>query len=139
MVRQRVQDDVPVGCSEREGTLGGGDGLVIRTHVAEMDGQKARDVSQPTMIVEGHSQGLGLAQSRQDTLRVARRQERRAQGEAEIDGLLARVTLLRQMREGTERLLEVLHGLAVGRPRQSLLPRLPAVRQGLGPDLPRRA
>ena len=38
--------------------------------------------------------------------------------------------------EGAERLLEVPHGLAVGRPRQGLLPRLPAVRQGLGPHLP---
>ena len=41
--------------------------------------------------------------------------------------------LLRQMREGTERLLEVPHGLAVGRPRHGLLPGLPAVRQGLVP------
>ena len=61
--------------------------------------------------------------------------ERRAQGEPEIDGLLACVALLRQMREGTERLLEVPHGLAVGRPRHGLLPRLPAVRQGLVPHL----
>ena len=37
--------------------------------------------------------------------------------------------------EGTERLLEGPHGLAVGRPRHGLLPRLPAVRQGLVPHL----
>ena len=37
MVRQRVQDDLPAGRGEREGTLGGGDGLVIRAHEAEMD------------------------------------------------------------------------------------------------------
>jgi len=67
---------VPVGYGECEGTLRGGDGLVIRTHTAELDGQKARDMSQPTMIVEGHSEGLGLAQSRQDSLSVARWQER---------------------------------------------------------------
>ena len=41
----------------------------------------------------------------------------------------------RQMREGTERLLEAPHGLAVGRPRHGLLPRLPAVHQGLVPHL----
>ena len=40
------------------------------------------------------------------------------------------------MREGTERLLEVSYGLAVGRPCQGLLPRLPEVRQGLVPHLP---
>ena len=39
------------------------------------------------------------------------------------------------MQEGTERLLEVPHGLAVGRPCQGLLPRLPAVCQGLVPHL----
>ena len=37
--------------------------------------------------------------------------------------------------KGTERLLEGPHGLAVGRPRHGLLPRLPAVRQGLVPHL----
>jgi hypothetical protein len=44
----------------------------------------------------------------------ARRQKRRAQGESEVDGLLARVALLRQMHEGTERLLEIPHSLAMG-------------------------
>ena len=43
---------------------------------------------------------------------------------------------LRQMREGTERLLEGPHGLAVGRPRHGLLPGLSAVRQGLVPHFP---
>ena len=37
VVRQRVQDDIPAGRGEREGALGGGDGLVIRAHEAEMD------------------------------------------------------------------------------------------------------
>ena len=58
-----------------------------------------------------------------------------AQGEPEVNGLLARVARLRQMREGTERLLEGPNGLAVGRPRHSLLPRLLAVRQSLVPYL----
>ena len=37
LVRQRLQDDIPAGRGEREGALGGGDGLVIRTPDAEMD------------------------------------------------------------------------------------------------------
>ena len=37
LVRQRVQDDIPTGRGEREGALAGGDGLVIRAHVAEME------------------------------------------------------------------------------------------------------
>src|SRR5260370_23687374 len=86
-------------------------------------------------IVEGDSKGLGLMQISQDTLKVARRRERRAQGEPETDGLLACGTCLRQMREGTERLLEISSSLVVGRLYHGLLPSLPAVRQGLGPQL----
>ena len=52
-----------------------------------------RDLSQPTRVVEGRREGLGLAQIRQDTPKIAERPERRAQGESEIDGLLARVAL----------------------------------------------
>src|SRR5438128_9048397 len=61
--------------------------------------------------------------------------KRRAQGEPEVNGLLACVTLLRQMREGIERLLEIPHSLAIGRLRHRLFSRLPAVRQGLVPHL----
>jgi hypothetical protein len=79
------------------------------------------------MIVEGLGKGLGLPQRREDTPKIARRKERRAQGDAEIDGLLACITRLRQMREDTERLLEGPHSLAMGRSREGLLPCLPAV------------
>jgi hypothetical protein len=57
-------------------------------------GQKARDLSQATRVSEGLGQGFGLAQTRQDTPTVVRRLERHAQGESEIDGLLARVPCL---------------------------------------------
>src|SRR5712691_5790513 len=36
VVRQRVQDDLPTSRGEHKGALGGGDGLVIRAHGAEM-------------------------------------------------------------------------------------------------------
>src|SRR5215831_8349889 len=87
------------------------------------------------MVVEGRSKRLGLAQQCQDTLRAARRMECRAQGKPEIDGLLVRVTGLRQMRESTECLLEISYSFVIGRPFQGPLPRLPAVVEGLVPDL----
>lgn len=77
------------------------------------------------MIVKSHRQGLGFAQVRQDAPIVARGLVRRAQGQAEIDALRVSVGLLRQMREGTECLLEGPHSLAVGRPGHGFLPRLP--------------
>jgi len=36
LIFQRVQDDILAIRGEREGALGGGEGLVIRTHVQEM-------------------------------------------------------------------------------------------------------
>src|ERR1043166_7509682 len=119
-VRQRLQDDFPAGRGEHEGALGGSDGLVIRPPEKKIVGQKERDLSQPTRVIEGLREGLRFTQVRQDTLQVACRQERRAQGESEIDGLLARAARLRQTLEGTERLLEVAHRLTVGRPGQGL-------------------
>ena len=35
-VRHRLQDDLPAGRGEREGALGGSEGLVMRAHEAEM-------------------------------------------------------------------------------------------------------
>jgi hypothetical protein len=78
-----------------------------------MDRQQARDLPQPTRVVEDLGEGLSLVQSRQDVLRVARRQERRTQGEPQVDGLLTRITLLWQMLEGTECLLDAYDGLVV--------------------------
>src|SRR5215510_1654172 len=94
-----------------------------------------RDPSHPTRIVEGCCEGLGLTQIHQCTPQVARRNERYAQGEPEINGLFTCIARLLQMREGTERLLKVPHGLTVGRPRHSLLSRLATVHQGLVPYL----
>lgn len=76
LVRHGVQDDIPAGRGEREAALGGDDGLVKHAPALEMDRQKAADPPQPTRVVEAHCEGLGLAQTRQDTPCVARRQER---------------------------------------------------------------
>jgi hypothetical protein len=94
-VRQRVQNNFPAGRREGEGALGTGDGLVMRTPVAEMEGQKERDLSLPMRVFEGRCKSLGLTQTRQDTPKGARRKERIAQGEPEVDGLLARDMLRR--------------------------------------------
>jgi hypothetical protein len=60
LVRLRLLNDIPTGGGECEGTLGGGDDLVMRAHVAEMACQSDRDLCEPTRVIEGHRQGLGL-------------------------------------------------------------------------------
>ena len=66
------------------------------------------------MVVKSRCQRFSLAQVCHNTLRVARWQERRAQGESESDGLLVCIALLRQMRQGPECLLEIPYSLTVG-------------------------
>ena len=72
LVRQRVQDDIPAGRGEREGALGGGDGLVIRAHEAEIDAtERARPVPAdagrrgPPRGPRPRAEPPGYAQSRQ--------------------------------------------------------------------------
>ena len=98
-----------------------------------MDGQKPSDLSKPTRIVEGHrraSASRRYARMRAESF-DGRSAERR--GEPDIDGLLARVTLFRQMREGTESLFEIAHSLLVGRPCQGFGASLPEIGDRLVP------
>ena len=67
--------------------------------------EKARGLSQATRVVESHCERLGLAQIRQDTVRVMRRQECGAQA-SRNDSLLARVSRVSGSGQGTEGLLE---------------------------------
>src|SRR5262245_3866945 len=64
LIHHRVQDDVPTSRGEPEGTLAGGDGLVMRAHQVEIVYQKARNLSEPTRVVEVYRESLGLAQTR---------------------------------------------------------------------------
>ena len=114
-VRQRLQDDLPAGRGERQGALAGGNGLVIRTPVSEKWTDRKRKTCPSRRGSSSASARASASRSiRQDTPKVARRPERRAQGEPQVDGLLMCIARLRQMRQGAERLLEGLHGLAVG-------------------------
>ena len=106
--------------------------------IVEIVGQKERDLSQPTRVVEGRGEGLGLAQAVRG---CAQSPSGRAPcaGRAGDRWPARRVALLRQMREGAERLLEVPHGLAVGRPRHGLLPACRQYARALSHTSPRRA
>jgi hypothetical protein len=61
VVRLRAQADLPAGRGKGQGALSGGDDLVIRTDPVELVWQKERHLSQPTWVIEGRGEGLGLA------------------------------------------------------------------------------
>ena len=71
-----------------------------------------------------------------ETLGVERWQECRAQGEPEVDRLLLRLALGRQMLQGMQRLVEIPHSLMVSRARHGSFPGLSEIRQSFIPDLP---
>jgi hypothetical protein len=135
-LRDDREANIPQGSGNRQGALARGEGTVRVACKRKMGEQKGRDPSQPGLIAQGLGKGFGFLQADEDPFPLSQREERSAQVETEIDGLREGITRLRQTPEGTERLLEVLHGLAVGRACHGLLPRLPAVRQGLVPHLP---
>ena len=72
-----------------------------------MQRQRDGDFCQPGRIVERCRENFRLAHARHRAAKLATWMECRSQGEPEINGLLARVTSVRQMRKCLNRLLEV--------------------------------
>ena len=89
----------------------------------------------PMQIPERSGQGLGLAEVVEQPLDLAEAVERDLKIEPEVDGLLARLGALGQMRQGAEGLLEAAHGLPVRGSRHGLGGGLAEVRHGLRPHL----
>ncbi len=132
VIRHDLKADIPEGCGESERTLPGLDGMVKVAPPPEVFGHIDGDLPQPPSIVQDLGEGLRLTQAAEDPPVLSERHERIAQVEAQIDGLLARGACLRQMRQGTERLLEGPHGLAMRRALEGALPGPLPIGQGLG-------
>jgi hypothetical protein len=136
LVRQRMQDTLPTGAGQRAGALGSGEGLLMGAHEGAMACEKARDLAQPRRGVEAHREGLRLTQTRQDTPWVASRLERRAQGQLEVQGPLARGARCRQMLQRTQRRLDIPPAARCAACAMALALRPPGRRAGLGPTPP---
>ena len=100
--------------------------------LAQVGGQLAESAS----IVEDPHEALGFAEVAEDPLGVSEWKERRPKIEAQIDRLLQRATVLGQMLERRQRLLQTRHGVSVGGPRDRPGAGLTEVRDGLLPELP---
>jgi hypothetical protein len=89
-----VEDELPVVQRERTGALGGRNGLVMGPLGCATKGQKEIDLPQSTRIAEGRGEALSFTQIGHDTLLLPRRRECIAQGQAQVDRLLAGVACL---------------------------------------------
>ena len=111
------------------------DRVLIVTHAPERVRHGAKNLSKPPLVTQSFSDCLGFTQVIEASSKFPELYQRRVQPIEQIDGLGKHVTRLREMSEGTERLLRRDDRLAVGRPRQGLRPGLPAVAHGLVPPL----
>src|SRR5439155_12901240 len=91
------------------------------------------DPPEPTAVVEGRGQSFRFAQVGGDALAFSERMQRTAQGDPDIDGLLARLVRERKVLQSLERLFQKRHSFPVGRLGVDFGARLPAVGDGLLP------
>jgi hypothetical protein len=134
-VRLDGREVIPAGGSQSEGTLAGRNGLVILANADEVLCQTDGDPSQPARIVQGFCQRFGDAHVVQDALKLPEAKACTVQGKPQIDGLLTQRALFRQMLKGRQSLFVTAHGCARRRALHGLCPSLPAVHQGLVPQL----
>jgi hypothetical protein len=76
------------------------------TRQPEMESHERRNPSQPVLIANPLGERLSLAEEVEDSRELSERSERVSKIQPEINPLLDRFTSLRNMREGSERLLE---------------------------------
>jgi hypothetical protein len=130
-----LQADISQGCGYGQSALGVCETTVKVAQAPQTGCHIARELSQSAGIAQGLSQGFRLAQVVEDALHVVKGQQRIAQVEVEINGLLARVATVREMLEGHQTLLKGRYRLLEGRAFGRLGARLPTVAQRLVPDL----
>ena len=92
--------------------------------------------AKPVLVAERPGEHLGLVEVLPHARPIAERSERVPQVEMEVDGQLGRRPGLGETAEGPERLLQVGHGLAIGRPRHGPQPGLAEIGDRLLPHLP---
>ena len=85
------------------------------------------------MVAKGGGKRVRFAQVDEGLSVLSERKEGRVEVESQIDSLLAGVTHVGEVLEGSQRLLQVRHGLPQGRARIRLCTSLTAVGDGLLP------
>ena len=96
---------------------------------------RRRDATLPARVVDAMRQLLGLAQDGDDARKVAERDQRAVQVEAQVDALGQRLARLGQVGQRVERLLDAAHRVLGGVARRRLQPRLVQVGDRLAPEL----
>src|SRR5437870_10124765 len=101
----------------------------------EIVAQVDRGPAEPPSIVELPGQNFRFAEVSVKRLESSEGQERVAEVEAKVDGLLDRLPALREVTQRGQRLLETGDGLAIARARERLGPGLTQIAHRLVPQL----
>jgi hypothetical protein len=102
-IRCHLQGRTSQGRRGGNGALAGLDGTVMIAQHIKIGRHKVGNPCQPPLIAQGLGEDFGLAEVVEDLPKFSEMKERRAQAEPEVDGLLERVTTLREMLQGHQR------------------------------------
>src|SRR5262249_13102760 len=133
--RQPLEGGIADGAGHVETALAVLDGLCrLALEIVVVD-QIGVHAGQPRLVPELAGQALGLARDGEDVVELAELQERRTQGEAQVDRLLDRLPRLPHALERGARVPKSLHPPAVRRVQDGARADLAVVDEGLRPDL----
>jgi hypothetical protein len=108
-----------------ESTLARRNSTVMFAYGREMDAQIAADPSEPLGIVQPFGEGFGGAQVVEEPRLFIERQQGIVQVAPQINGLLQRITVLGELRQGRQGQLKTLYGFVVCRADSGLRPGRP--------------
>src|SRR5712691_3333525 len=134
-MRHDLEIEIAESVGESEHLLAGLESTLLITLLPQTQGHIDEGPPQVMLIAQGLGETFGLSQVGKDLLPVSKGHERNAQVKAQIDGLLAYLTTIGEMSEGSQRLLKVRHRLPIGPTCCCLGPCLPAVEEHLLPRL----
>src|SRR3989304_195151 len=133
VIHSDPKGEIAKGLGDLQRALAGDDGTLRVARRPEVVGHGGGDSPKPALIAEIPGEPFGLVEILEDSAKFPEWKEHLAKLDAEIDGLLERVPVLREMWQGAQRLLKAGHGLPQGRARGRLGTGLPGIAPRPGP------
>ena len=124
------------GARHTQGLLAESEGPLVVARAHALEHHEGGDPREPVRVAERPGEPLRLVEVLPHARIFAERAERVPEVDVEVDGQLGRLPGLGEVAEGSERLLQVSEGLAIGGPRHGPEPRLAEIGDRLVPQLP---
>src|SRR5215831_13630309 len=100
VMHHNLETEIAKIVSKRERPLAGVEGALCLTHLPKSCGHIDEGLSQPILITQGVGEPFGISQGCKDLFHFCKWNKCNAEIKAQIDGLLAPLTTVGEMREG---------------------------------------